>query len=159
MVRSVSRALTKRGRVLVWGKRARLLWCVVFASAFFGGVVSVAQAAVSFISSGYSVGSLPSGWPQALAVGDLNGDGHVDVVVAENSSPGLVSVLLGDGKGVLGTASNVQTGADSAQDVAVGDFNGDGKQDLVVVHSNFGGPASVLLGNGDGSFKSAVTYS
>ena len=49
-------------------------------------------------------------------------------------------------------------GAESAPtSVAVGDFNGDGKLDLAV--ANYGSSnVSILLGNGDGTFKAAVNY-
>ena len=47
--------------------------------------------------------------------------------------------------------------------VAVGDFDGDGKVDLVAANNNFGsntiGMVNVLIGNGDGTFKTAVPYS
>ena len=41
--------------------------------------------------------------------------------------------------------------------VAVGDFNGDGKQDLAVANGGDNN-VSILLGNGDGTFHSAVNY-
>src|SRR5215469_14593735 len=44
---------------------------------------------------------------------------------------------------------------DYPHSMAGGDFNGDGKEDLVAVYSNF---VSVLLGNGDGSFQAHVDY-
>src|SRR5215472_1474075 len=40
---------------------------------------------------------------------------------------------------------------------AVGDFNGDGKQDLAVVNEG-SNTVSILLGNGDGTFRPAVNY-
>ena len=75
-----------------------------------------------------------------------------------------MSVLLGNGKGAFtpdpfsppglpaGTfAVGVEPGA-----VAVGDFTGDGNLDIVAT-STFGNSVSVLLGNGDGAFQSALT--
>ncbi|MBZ5611550.1 MAG: FG-GAP-like repeat-containing protein [Acidobacteriia bacterium] len=101
-----------------------------------------------------------------VVVADVNGDGNVDLVVSNNSS-NTVSVLLGNGNGTF--QGNVDFTADtkkSVQSVAVGDVNGDGKPDLVV--ANFGcsdcsdtsitGNVVVLLGNGDGTFQSAVSY-
>jgi len=100
--------------------------------------------------------------PQSVVVGDFNGDGKPDVVMA-NESSAQVSVLLGTGDGALGIAVQYGTGT-NAVSVAVGDFNGDGKPDLAV--ANHGEPlsprpaasVSVLLGNGDGTFQTALNY-
>jgi hypothetical protein len=91
-------------------------------------------------------------------VGDFNGDGKLDLAVANNGSND-VSVLLGNGDGTFQPAANYSTGL-SPVSVAVGDFNGDGKLDLAVVNSgtNVGSNVSVLLGNGDGTFQTAVNY-
>jgi uncharacterized protein (TIGR03437 family) len=100
-----------------------------------------------------------------VVVADLNGDGNSDLVVA-NTASNTVSVFLGNGNGTF--ASNVDYTADtnkSVQSVSVGDLNGDGKPDLVV--ADFGcsnctaalsGNIAVLMGNGDGTFQTAVTY-
>ncbi|MGD0273464.1 MAG: FG-GAP-like repeat-containing protein [Gaiellaceae bacterium] len=90
-------------------------------------------------------------YPDSVAIGDFNGDGKQDLATTNNNASGTVSVLLGTGAG-----SFVKTGTDSPVgsnpwSVAVGDFNGDGRQDLAV--ANFSSATvSVLLGNGDGTF-------
>ena len=86
---------------------------------------------------------------------DFNRDGKLDVAMADQD--GGISVLLGNGDGTFGTAANFPiTGGAAANDLAAGDFNGDGILDIAA--SNTGTPAvqgttvSVLLGKGDGTF-------
>src|SRR5262249_61310626 len=62
-----------------------------------------------------------------------------------------VSVLLGNGDGTFQAAVNFGVGIRPAV-VTVGDFNGDGIQDLAVAN-NGSNNVSVLLGNGDGTFQ------
>ncbi len=66
-------------------------------------------------------------------------------------------MLLGNGDGTFKPASNHASG-NGAVSVAMADFNGDHKLDLVVVNES-DNDVSVLLGNGDGTFKAQVTYS
>jgi Bacterial Ig-like domain (group 3)/FG-GAP-like repeat len=104
----------------------------------------------------------------SVAVADLNGDGKLDLVVANqvrcnSCSGGSVSVLLGNGDGTLQAAVSYSSGGYSPASVAVADVNGDGKVDLVVANqlacnSCASGSVSVLLGNGDGTFQAAVSY-
>ncbi|HLJ96202.1 MAG TPA: VCBS repeat-containing protein [Gemmataceae bacterium] len=91
--------------------------------------------------------------PASVAVGDFNGDGRLDLAVADFQGD-TVSVLLGNGDGTFQPAQYYAAGA-RPQSVVVGDFNGEGIPDLAV--ANFG-DVSVLLGNGDGSFQDARHY-
>ena len=95
-----------------------------------------------------------------LAVADLNGDGKLDLAMT-NSTKQAVSVLLGKGDGTF-LAPLIYSAGPSPVQVAVADLNLDGKLDLAVANSNGGGllhgSVSVLLGNGDGTFQSAIKY-
>jgi hypothetical protein len=94
--------------------------------------------------------------PRSVAVGDFNGDGTIDLAVANYISSGTVSVLLGNGDGTFQTAVSYPAGGLTIS-VAVGDFNGDGNQDLAVANAD-SNDVSVLLGNGDGTFQPAQSY-
>ncbi len=118
-----------------------------------------------------AAGSYGSGgeYAYSVAVADVNGDGKPDLVVANDCASsscanGSVGVLLGNGDGTFQTAVSYGSGGEDALSVAVADVNGDGKPDVVVLHqcastSNCtNGSVSVLLGNGDGTFQTAVSY-
>jgi FG-GAP-like repeat/FG-GAP repeat len=92
--------------------------------------------------------------PISVAVGDFNGDGKQDLALPNNvEDGGTVSVLLGDGEGHFGTARSSFAGGYPLS-VAVGDFNGDGRQDLAVTNTATD-DVSILLGDGTGSFSRA----
>jgi hypothetical protein len=91
----------------------------------------------------------------AVATGDFNHDGKLDLAVA-NFTDKTISILLGNGDGSFtpATGSPVATGSHPGG-LAVGDFNGDGKLDVAA--ANFTeGTVTILLGNGDGTFTPAA---
>jgi hypothetical protein len=96
----------------------------------------------------FAVGNIP----RAVAIGDFNRDGKQDLAVANGSfsGGGHVSILWGDGSGSFGAPIDFIVGIYPVS-VAVGDFNGDGKQDLAVANYNSGN-VSILLGDGVGYF-------
>jgi FG-GAP-like repeat len=141
---------------------ARLVGALLLACA----LSHAAQATVGFKSAvSYPVGTAPI----AVAVGDFNGDGKPDLAVANAGNPGTgddgnVSILLGNGDGTFQPALSVAAGKNPFF-IAVGDFNGDGRLDVVVANNGINpaggwlpGTMSVLLGNGDGTFKTHVDY-
>ena len=94
----------------------------------------------------------------SIAIADLNGDGRLDLAVANENSDS-ITILLGRGDGTFQAAVNYPAGP-GPSGIASGDFNGDGKLDLVVANagSSFGTTVSVLIGNGDGTFQAPVSY-
>jgi hypothetical protein len=90
--------------------------------------------------------------PTAEVVGDFNADGHPDVAVTSATSP-FVSILLGNGDGTLQSAVTNNAGM-TPLDIHAGDFNGDGKIDLV---ERTAAGLSLELGNGDGTFQTVVS--
>jgi sugar lactone lactonase YvrE len=94
-----------------------------------------------------------------LAVADVNGDGRLDIVTANNDD-GDLSLLLGDGKGtfVRATKSPFPCGK-SPYPIAAADLNGDGGADVLVPNATHSDPATktltILLGNKQGELVPA----
>src|SRR6202040_916186 len=93
--------------------------CLVFVPS---STAPLFQSPVNYATAGYA--------PTSAALGDLNGDGRLDVV-AVNENGGTLSVLLGNGDGTLQAALTYPAGT-IPYFVALGDFNHDGKLDAAV---------------------------
>jgi len=93
----------------------------------------------------------------ALALSDVNNDSKPDIVVALNSSPHQVAVLLGQGNGTFGAPILTDTNTSPPQ-IAVSDLNGDGKPDLILGDCCGLSEASFLAGNGDGTFQPELQF-
>jgi hypothetical protein len=108
----------------------------------------------------------PASWaveitPQSLALGDLNGDGKVDIAVATNYlEAGDVQILLGNGDGTFEKDDRpLYGGGHRVNSLVLADLNADGMLDIAASASadNSGqGVVVVSLGQGDGKF--ATTY-
>ena len=130
-----------------------LLIPIVFAGCAGSGVgiKPPPTATLTFVSNA----TLPSGGthPIGIVIADFDSDGKLDIAVS-NLNTNTVAVFLNKGAGTFGapviTTVQIPNGLGS---LAVGDFNEDGKPDLVV--ATIAGPQSniVLLGNGDGTFR------
>ncbi len=103
-------------------------------------------------SAGYGLG--------AMALGDFSGDDRPDIVTASNGIQGtgvnVVNVLLNQGDGTF-SAPVTYAASGTPRSLAVGDFNGDGRLDLLVV-GEYGNSLAVLLGQGDGTFAPQVDF-
>lgn len=95
--------------------------------------------------------------PDGIAAADLNHDGKIDLVVANNNfqQPSTISVLTGNGDGTFGKARLVDVGSGPAG-VALADFNGDGNADAAVANTA-SATLTLLPGKGTGKFKAPQT--
>lgn len=105
----------------------------------------------------YAVGVTPG----AVVTGDFNHDGKLDLAVA-NIGSNDISILIGNGDGTFQPPVNYSVGLDPVCLVMV-DLNGDHYQDLAIAfhgdaQSHQPGGVSLLVGNGDGTFKAVPGF-
>ena len=101
----------------------------------------------------YSTGGSDS---LGIAAGDFNGDGKLDLAIA-NYDSNTVGVLLGNGNGTFAAPVTYSSGGSNPYAIAVADFNGDGKQDIAVTN-DWSNSVGVLMGSGNGTFAAPATY-
>ncbi|HYW43395.1 MAG TPA: FG-GAP-like repeat-containing protein [Bryobacteraceae bacterium] len=137
----------------VWGaaclRQRWLIWCSLAMGPLAGAAWG--QAVTFTVAPAYAVGSST---PAGLAAGDFNGDGKLDLVVANRDSTS-VSILLNNGSGGFRPPLNYLAGS-LPQSVVVADFNGDGKADFAVANTG-SNSVWIYLGNGDGTFQAPST--
>jgi hypothetical protein len=99
----------------------------------------------------YDIGSDP----QSVAVADFNGDGKLDLAIAD-SFAGSVDILLGNGNGTFRQGETLP--ASFAAEIVAADLNGDGRQDLIVLTGVYSTTLNIFYGNGDGTFQKAISF-
>lgn len=94
--------------------------------------------------------------PESVATGDLNGDGFVDVVTANNVN-GTISILLGRGDGTFQLATNIKSGGVQPIEIQLADLDGD--LDLDIITSNrASSKVAVMKNDGLANFAPATTF-
>jgi hypothetical protein len=125
----------------------------------------VTQANGAFVSATQQ--TLPgTNAPATVVAGDLNGDGNPDLIAVGGSDTGAlasaITVLLGNADGTFTVGQTYALGANATDSAVIGDFNGDGKLDVVAAVGGANvtpgaGSLTFLPGNGDGTFGTPVS--
>jgi hypothetical protein len=140
------------------------------ALSIYGGTVSI------LLNNGDGTFASPQNFPaiqpdpqgptffSGIALGDVNGDGKLDVIMSHttdrNTGAGVINVLLGNGDGTLQGPTTTAIDSFAYNLFGVGDFNGDGKLDVLCGADDSTNTFSLLvlfLGNGIGGFTRAST--
>jgi hypothetical protein len=137
-------------KIRFWRNAGTLLVALSVLMSFIAVPLVAAQ---STQSPTFTIQSYPLLGNSHIAV-DLNGDGILDL-----TGPGAIgaAVMLGNANGTFQARVDFPAGGQS-QDLAAGDFNSDGKQDLAVTINSPQISLSLLTGNGNGTFNAPVNF-
>ena len=102
------------------------------------------------VATGTSIGS---GTSVSEATADLNGDGNLDLVIGKNNQ---IDVFLGTGNGSFASSAIALDTGNADGNIALGDFNNDGKVDIAA--TRLGGGFTIITNNGDGTFQTPQAY-
>jgi hypothetical protein len=91
----------------------------------------------------------------SVTVGDLNGDGAFDLILANYGKPSQVYLNRNNGAGTFQPPSDLPESGSYSQVVAVGDLNNDGRLDLVLTNT-FGQPSQLYLNMGGGRYGAPI---
>jgi hypothetical protein len=91
----------------------------------------------------------------AVATGDFNNDGRLDAVIGEAGMPVVGYLETAPNGAFYPEIDSASGGSGEVDSIAVGDFNRDGNLDVAVIS---GGQVSIMLGNGNGTFRAPVLY-
>ncbi|MBY0526875.1 MAG: FG-GAP-like repeat-containing protein [Gemmataceae bacterium] len=115
-------------------------------SIFFGNGDGTFQAGTNFAAGN---------GPIAVVAADFDGNNTVDLLTA-NYNDSTLSLLPGLGDGTFGAPVAIASAVGNPFDLVTADFNGDGNVDVAA--ASLFGQITVVLGNGDGSFQTPVSY-
>ncbi len=145
---------TKRSRMLV---RATIPFTVLMASKDVAAVETLFETSTGFVTGDYS----NARFPYAIELGDVDGDGRADAVVAQWPWATGFALLPGRPDGSFGDARRIDSVL-PALDLCLGDVDLDGDRDVVVSNTGYnyeGTTVSVFLNDGSGDFGPELQYS
>jgi hypothetical protein len=127
------------------------------ASAPISGETATVSLAVGNGSFGPAVPVYTGRQPEVRTAGDVNRDGHIDLVISDWSTTDVVSVLLGAGDGTFSQRIDLPVGEEYVGPAVLADLNGDTSLDLAVTVP-YQSKILVAFGKGDGFFGDWAAY-